>query len=280
MNSPVNVKVFPPSKVLTPQVHSIQVMDAPAGSLPGWEKVVPYGFGGLIFHFGDPYFIKSGENDKIQTLPMAFAVGLTTRPLWIKSSGVTGTITVNLHPAALWKMFSLDMKECINSIIDLNDFYDERLGECLSGLKKARTASDKACLIENFLVKTAKLDKPEKDIVDLAIEVINKNEGIINVHKLAGDLNISVSKLERHFRRKIGMTPKVYAGIYRFNKVFRFMKEHPGIDIHDVLYLCGYYDQPHFIRDFTRYAGETPGSFFTKVNEAVNVYSGKKTGSI
>ena len=275
MDSPIDLNIVLPSQILKPQVHSILVMEATEGSMTDWEKVVPYGQGALVFHYADPYSIKYQPEGPVEELPPVFSAGLTLKPLWIKPSGVTRTIIVNLHPSTLWKMLKIDMKAQDGRIIDLHPFYSDALTECLYRLKESQSDSGKAFIIENFLIETAKLPEFEVDIVDTAIEKIDQADGIININLLSQSLNVSVSKLERHFRKKIGMTPKTYSSIFRFNKVFRFMNENPGIDIHDVLYLCGYYDQPHFIRDFNRYAGETPRSFFLKANAAVDVFSGK-----
>jgi AraC-like DNA-binding protein len=53
------------------------------------------------------------------------------------------------------------------------------------------------------------------------------------------------------------MSPKYFARIRRFQRVFHAM-EHAGGGWVDAAAACGYYDQAHLIRDFRAFAGEPP----------------------
>jgi AraC-like DNA-binding protein len=61
---------------------------------------------------------------------------------------------------------------------------------------------------------------------------------------------MSKTSLERHFLEKIGLTPKMYSRIIRFNKVYQTLQSGDYDKWQDVVYQYNFYDQAHFIKDF------------------------------
>lgn len=91
-----------------------------------------------------------------------------------------------------------------------------------------------------------------------ALEVILKAGGNVNIDKDI-DTGISGRQLRRLFEYYVGDTPKVFAKVIRFQQVLKSraaIKNAKGNTIH---FNEGYYDQGHFIKDFKRYYGLTPG---------------------
>jgi AraC-like DNA-binding protein len=64
------------------------------------------------------------------------------------------------------------------------------------------------------------------------------------------------------FRRQLGVSPKSYARLLRFEHASALLAEsRTGRTIADVAVEAGYYDQSHLTGDFLALAGVTPGSF-------------------
>jgi AraC-like DNA-binding protein len=63
------------------------------------------------------------------------------------------------------------------------------------------------------------------------------------------------------FREQIGVSPKVYARILRFQRAVQ--KMHAGADIRwaELALACGYYDQAHFANDFRDFSGISPTTY-------------------
>ena len=81
--------------------------------------------------------------------------------------------------------------------------------------------------------------------------------GRITIDRLANSAGISSRQLERRFLTDVGLGPKLFCRILRFQEVFRAVAGNPAgwaalaVD-------CGYYDQAHLIRDFQEFAHQTP----------------------
>ena len=64
------------------------------------------------------------------------------------------------------------------------------------------------------------------------------------------------------FRRQLGITPKAYARLLRFQHATDLLgQDRPGRSLADVAMAAGYYDQSHLTRDFAALAGMTPGTY-------------------
>ena len=63
------------------------------------------------------------------------------------------------------------------------------------------------------------------------------------------------------FKLEVGMTPKRYCRIRRFQHALRLANRGCRIEWTDVALDCGYFDQAHFIHDFQRFAGLTPTAY-------------------
>ena len=73
-------------------------------------------------------------------------------------------------------------------------------------------------------------------------------------------MGLSQSALERRFRREVGASPKKFAALVRLRHVVRLRRA--GVSLTDIAHAAGYADQPHFIKDFKRFTGQAPESFF------------------
>lgn len=96
---------------------------------------------------------------------------------------------------------------------------------------------------------------------DELIRSIRLGSGIVTLDQLADEANMSPRTLQRKMTNTLGVGAKSFSKVVRFKQVLSFISEHPEYDWQDVLYRCGYYDQAHFIKDFKKYTGRTPGAF-------------------
>ena len=80
------------------------------------------------------------------------------------------------------------------------------------------------------------------------------------VRKPLGDLVdcFWYSKSEQRFHESVGITPKRFCRIQRFQTVPDRMVEHEPIQWVNVALDNGYFDQTHLIRNFREFTGVTP----------------------
>jgi methylphosphotriester-DNA--protein-cysteine methyltransferase len=83
-----------------------------------------------------------------------------------------------------------------------------------------------------------------------------------SVSSVAGVLGVSERQLERRFLARIGVTPKRFATLRRFERAVARATIAPSLTA--AALDAGYYDQSHFIRDFRRFAGSSPREHFAR----------------
>lgn len=144
-----------------------------------------------------------------------------------------------LRPGGLFSLFNISADELTDGFIELNsDMYQSAL------------ETDSAIKI-----------LPEKntppDILKTILAEIHTQKGDINLGTLIAKFKIGYKQIERLFRRHIGLTPKLYARILRFNNSLK-LHNHPIYNLTDIAYQSGYFDQNHFIKEAKIFTGHTP----------------------
>lgn len=83
----------------------------------------------------------------------------------------------------------------------------------------------------------------------------------LSVAKCARSAGVSERWLSRVFREQVGMGPKMWCRIRRFQTALRAL--HNGADVRwaELALCCGYYDQSHFANDFREFSGINPTTY-------------------
>jgi AraC-like DNA-binding protein len=71
-------------------------------------------------------------------------------------------------------------------------------------------------------------------------------------------MQVSARNLRRAFHDVVGLGPKAFARIMRFQRALHAARQGSDIDWSDIARNAGYYDQSHLIADFRAFAGTTP----------------------
>jgi transcriptional regulator GlxA family with amidase domain len=85
----------------------------------------------------------------------------------------------------------------------------------------------------------------------------------MSVGALADRAGLSARQFERRFRQAVGIPPKLFSRMQRFQRVFPALASAGGRWA-DAAMRCGYYDQAHLIRDFREFAGKPPAALLAE----------------
>ena len=84
----------------------------------------------------------------------------------------------------------------------------------------------------------------------------------LTLERLAKEFHQSPFHLQRRFKAAVGITPKAYARLLRFQEATALLMQPETVgSLADVAMSAGYYDQSHLTRDFAALAGMTPGTY-------------------
>lgn len=98
-----------------------------------------------------------------------------------------------------------------------------------------------------------------------AIELISAAPEPARIELIARDLGVSARQLRRVFTSVVGLNPKTFARIARFQRALRGARAGSDPEWSTLATHAGYYDQSHLIADFRALAGATPSVLLARL---------------
>ena len=225
-------------------------------------RPVPSGFVSIIIQYGENLTVYD-SNLKNPCQYNAFVVGLypLTEPTYVKLHNNLKSVLIIFKPGGFSRLFNYNTSDIKSQVVDLELLIGQELQFILEQLYKASFTYQRFVIIEDFLLKQLKKNKVKLLYSKKVIEEIFNKSGNIRISGLCEQLGTSKKNLERNFLKEVGVGPKEFTKIIRFNNLYNFLKHSDCKEISDIIYRLGYYDQPHFINEFKSVTGYTPTEF-------------------
>lgn len=218
------------------------------------QTVVPDGRSGIILNFDRPF--ESQANGAWTSQPECFFVGQLTRPLSLRPSGSTAMVGVQFRPQGAARLIGMPMAEVSDTVRSVEDL-SRGLHREFERIRDLGTPARAVRAIDHWASGLATAKGGKADPLSDALVVIEASVGLSDIGLVAHRVGWTVRQLERSFKERVGITPKFFARMQRFQEVLRNTDE-PGLNWADVAMRCGYFDQAHLIRDFRQFSGKPP----------------------
>ena len=239
------------------------------------ERILPDGCIELILNFGAQFSQHCDDARKLQ--PKNFLVGQMTGPITISPSGPVHLIGIRFHPGGTLPFFRMPLHELTDQVVDLGALSSALERDLIRVSSESTSLSQKIRAIENFLTACVISRKHDSWLTQLAARIVD-NRGLVSVDELAMDAGISSRQLERRFLREVGIGPKLFGRIIRFQQVFHAVEQSNNAWA-EIAIECGYYDQAHLIRDFNQFAQQTPAVLFSSQSALTESFTRKSRKS-
>ncbi|WP_229201496.1 helix-turn-helix domain-containing protein [Arcicella aurantiaca] len=142
--------------------------------------------------------------------------------------------------------------------VDAEDFSDNEMKFLNEELRETNNYQVMISLIDNYLLKKVNRLTIDNQPIDRAIAFMKDGDKSFSLDWLADQACLSPRQFERKFRDRLGMNPKYYSRIVRFNRAYQMKMKQPNLDWLAIAYTCDYYDFAHLMRDFKAFAEVTP----------------------
>ncbi len=220
------------------------------------EKALPSGHVELIFHKIEVRSKNESYNDFNYK---GVVIGQHDKSYFIDKNEKAGIIGVVLRPYAAKLLLGVPAGEFLNEQVYIDDLDDAELA--LLSRKVANSDNYIRAIehIESFLLFRIRNNKRNYYIPYLKniIELINTNTNTKS-DKLAEHIFLSNKQFTRVFVDNIGIMPKTFSAIVRYQKALKLMKDNSELPMAQVALECEYSDQSHMIRDFRKFTSYTP----------------------
>jgi len=251
--------VYTPTELLRPFIKTYCIVESEGGGANLSNRVVPDTSVVMSFRYCGQVHNGAGE-DKKNALPCSAFSGLRKSVCTFDYSKNAGNILVIFKEARAAAFFKEPLHEIFGKIVSLDNFtshqsisiLEEQIAEAASNIQRI-------ALIERFLLSKLYDRKPDKLILT-ALQKIHSTNGVIKIKDLAGELHISQDPFEKRFRRVVGTSPKQFSSTIRMESIINTNQQKQTLTA--MALDAGYFDQPHFNKDFKLFTGQTPSDFF------------------
>ncbi len=221
----------------------------------------------LIFSFGERYYRRSdGRKGRKTALPENFVLGPMTKELLLYSEGFTGFIAARFHPWGFSAFSTQKGTALVNAILPAAKALKSGIGQLEQQLRLNPTREKKLQLLTDHFLHNQSATNPDRTTLEVIGTELRTGHGKQKISDLAEQFDINPRKLERHFLQHIGLSPKLFARILRFNHARDLIQKDPDIPLAALAYETGYADQAHFSKTFRELFNYTPAQFKAMIN--------------
>lgn len=167
---------------------------------------------------------------------------------------------VRIPPGYGFNSKHVSIKEFINNRILLEDFYPD-VENIVEVIVKDQVFKNKINIFESTIGRSITNNAEDHQLIDYLQKQIILSSGNMTIKQLAHDTGYSSRYLRDKFDQNIGISPKKFSTIIRFQRSLNMLIN--GYCVEDIIFKNGYYDQAHLINDFRNFGYISPLQFTT-----------------
>jgi AraC-like DNA-binding protein len=172
-----------------------------------------------------------------------------------------------------YPFYSLPMSELTDHVIEADDVFGGRIWHLREQLLGCKTPEQMFALVEMFLMRQADA-RLSPDVssrcVEYAVSRIVSQPNRLVFQQLSLQIGYSQKHFIHMFKQHVGMPPKQYMKIMRFQNAVSQIEQDSSAYWSEVAIRNGFYDQAHFIHEFKNFSGFTPGEYIQRKSATLN----------
>lgn len=184
------------------------------------------------------------------------------------------TVQVVFQPGALYRLTGMPARELANGYLNAESVLGGAVRTVNEQLAAASSYREMIALVEAYLLGLVRKVRREAHVVDRISQLMVRHPDRYSIDWLAREACLCHRQLDRKFAERIGVGPKLYSRIIRFDRAFRMKNAAPTKDWLTVALHCGYHDYQHLVRDYRLLTGFTPAAFYAIETGAPERYFG------
>ncbi len=220
----------------------------------------------LEFNFGTPLEVWLDAGAPLHA-PRAVIVGSYANVgIHLRLTKGVESFAVFFRPGAISQLFGIPSRHLTNAHADAQAV----LGRSLSGLweemASASTFPARVSIVERFLA--LRVEKASTTLIANAANELFRRRGTPRIAPLAVSHGLDIRQFERRFTYEIGLSPKLFARIARFQTAIDWKLAHPETTWRHIAHALGYHDQMHLIHDCKKLGGSVPGQIIGMLGDS------------
>jgi len=236
------------------------------------ERLLPNGEPGIVFNLRDlPFRIYDAQNlSRYSSYGSAVFSGAGTEGFVIDTDSEECVFGIQFRPGGAFPFSKVPASEFANRSLPLDDLWRQNTAQMRDRLLSAATVAQKFSVAEACLMQQLVRPLELHPAVRFGLNKFCRAPHLISVSSLIEETGLSQRHFIDTFRQQVGLTPKAFSRVRRFQRALRSVHGTKEVDWVSVALGCGYYDQAHFIHDFKVFSGFTPSQYLAKATEHLN----------
>ncbi|MFJ8251695.1 helix-turn-helix domain-containing protein [Streptomyces sp. NPDC094466] len=192
------------------------------------------------------------------------AGGLMSRSVAIHHDGHQRGVQVSLTPLGARAVYGMPASALADRLVPLDELLGALGVELVDRLRAATTWAARFAALDELLLRAVgrsaggeRLPRVRPEVAE-AWRSLVAARGRVQVSAVAAELGWSRRYLTERFRDEVGLSPKTFARVLRFEYAHELATAHTPLPWADVAALSGYADQAHLVRDWGEFTGRSP----------------------
>ncbi|MGO4880211.1 MAG: DUF6597 domain-containing transcriptional factor [Bryobacteraceae bacterium] len=236
------------------------------------ERLLPDGSMELVVNLNedrvrayDPH-----QTDKFHTLRGAVMVGAHSEFFVIDTAGQYSVAGVHFKPGGAFPFFDPPANELHNAMVSLEDLWGPLARQLRERLLEAATPEAKLRVMQQTLLAKAAERLDRHPAVAFALDQFRGVPHARTIAEVTDQIGLSAKRFIEVFRGEVGLTPKLFCRVRRFQRALRIASTGRAVEWAAVAADCGYFDQAHFIHDFRAFSGINPSTYVAQRTAHLN----------
>ena len=236
------------------------------------ERVLPDGLAQLVIglHDGPLRTFDIHDPGRTQSFKGSLLCGPRSKCSIIDTASLGPSMGVQFRAGGAFPFLGVPAGDLHNLNVSLEALWGEKAEELHGRLMEARTPAARFQILEESLLARAQAGPERHPAVRQALsefQAATPGQTVADVIRRTG---FSAKWLVTLFTDQVGMTPKLYCRLRRFQNALSLIGSVPAPDWSESALASGYYDQAHFNRDFSDFAGLNPTQYLRTRSEHPN----------
>jgi len=239
------------------------------GQTPRKERIVPSGTFELVINLRDDEIRIHGreESDEHRRFSGAVVSGPYSSVFVVDAMQHESILGVHFKPGGAFPFLGAQPGELRNAHANLADLWGPSGPDLRERLCAVGTHRERFRIMEEVL--TARLGRSRNGhvAVALAMSAFGPYGAGASVRDVARDVGMCQRRFSGVFADQVGLTPKVFCRILRFQHVLTLTSRFENLEWARIASTCGYFDQSHLINDFQRFSGSSPAEYLRRLRQ-------------
>jgi len=189
----------------------------------------------------------------------------------IKLNGKVNMLGICFLPEGFYPFIKVPVSEFKNQVLGTNEAGFKLFNALSERIKDTPDVAVRLAILEDELIMFLLNGKQNAETFRQIFNALKQSDNPIQIAEFCKRNNIGMRQLERMYNKYVGVSANTYSTLNRFHTSLNQLLIQDYSKLSDLAFDNGYFDQMHFIKDFKRFAGDTPKNFVHQKNSILQI---------